>query len=215
MIENRLTKIEFTRILRPILQLEGLQTIKTEFEDVFQEKVKSFNDIIEYTRRYNLTYRGIEIFISGIGDLLKDSVYISLNCRIERKWFHFFKNPTIDFITDLKDVCIEAFNDLSFAKIETAAYIDSYTKSTLESFTYIYDSSAFNSKWKFGNEISPLIIAPSKNNKYYFVEFKFNPNCYFRQDNKTFLKSNWKEHITDITNYVEQQAIALMKSWSK
>ncbi|MCO5285759.1 MAG: hypothetical protein M9898_05050 [Chitinophagaceae bacterium] len=212
MIENKLTKYEFTRILTPILELEGLQKIKTEFEKIFPEKLKSVDDLIEYSRRYNLTYRGGEIFISGIGELSKDSVYISLNCRIGRKRLNFFKNPAIDFINDLKNICIEAIGDLSFKKIEITAYTNTYIESTLESFTYIYDSSAFNSKWKVGSELSPLIIAPSKNSRYYFVEFIFNPNCYFRQDKKTILKDNWEEHITDVTNYEDQQAIARLKS---
>ncbi|HRN46760.1 MAG TPA: hypothetical protein PKW69_01900 [Niabella sp.] len=211
MIENKLTNIELARVLKPILKLEGLAQIKSEFDSVFQEKMQSFDDIIEYTRRYNVTYRGFKIFINGIGCLSKGSIYISLNCRIERKWFHSFYDPTLNFITDLKKIAVEEFNHLSFYKNEINAYPNSYTKRDLERFTYIHDSSAFNSAWNEGTEISPLIISPSKNDKYYFIEFVFNPNCYFRKDNKTFLKENWKEHITDITNYIEQEAIKRMK----
>lgn len=122
MIENKLTFIELNRILRPILKLEDLATIISEYREVFSINLRSLEDIQNYTQKYNVTYQDFRIFIKGLGEIEKDSTYISIDFRLDKKWYHTFKNPTTKIVNDLKIICSTEMNGLSFKKYSTVAF---------------------------------------------------------------------------------------------
>jgi hypothetical protein len=211
MIENKLTGNELNLILSAVLRLENAETILADFKYVFPEKLKTLDDIMEYTRRYLVTYKGFKIFIKGIGELSTGSVYIEIDFRIDKKWWNIVHDPTKKLIKELKEICKKEIDSLTFSKYETNGYSYPYYSKNQQRFTFYYQSYAFNSSWKEGSEVSPLIIAPSENDKYFFVEFSFNANCYSRINNKTILKENWKNYISDTTTFVEKKADELLK----
>ncbi len=211
MIENKLTFNELNNILGPILRLETVDNILREFEYVFSEKIKSLNDTIEYTRRYHVTYRGFKVFFTGIGDLTKNSVYITIDFKITKNWKHYFKNPRKEIVADLKQICKKELDAIKFYPFESIDNTNPNSSTKSEKIIYYYDSSAFNHCFDEGIEMSPTIIATSENHKYYFVEFSFNPNCYTRLDDTTVLKENWMKYIRDIIIYTERIANAILK----
>lgn len=207
MIENRLTFIELKRILRPILRLAGLSTIISEYREVFPTDLQSLKEIQDYTQRYNVTYQGFKIFIKGLDEISNNSTYLSMDFKIEKKWYHHFKNPTSKVIEDLKNICLQELKDLFFSKHTTFAYEQklSYKPSERKEYHFYYDGRSFNSNWSKGQEISTLLIAPSDNEKYYFVEFHYNSSCYCHLNNDIFLKDDWLTHISDVNKYLQKE----------
>lgn len=215
MIENRLTFFELKRMLKPVLRLEGLPKIISEFRNVFPANLQSLSHVQEYTQKYNVTYEGFKVFIKGLHEISPNSICITIDFRISKKWYHYFKHPTSRIVKHLKNICLNDMNGLFFSKCSVFGYdndspYNPQTQGRKEA-SYNYDGRSFNSKWSNGYEVSALLIAPSDNQKYYFVEFHYNSNCYPRLNNEIFLKDNWKEYISDINKYYKEEVELFFK----
>ncbi len=211
MIENKLTKQELKQVITPILKLASFSEIISEISKIFHIETTSSQDIVVQTK-YLITFRGYEVNITFLDDL-GEGVAIVLSFKKKKMWWHVFKNQSRGIVEDLQEVCKEALYKLKFAEIKYSIQ-EKITEPPI-GITYYFDSKAFNSGWKSGYHLSPLVIGEDSHHGKYFVSFLFNPNCYKRNGDEIVLKSNWCEHIEDVTAFLNMKATAIFESWSK
>ena len=202
MIENQLSFSELKSFLQLIIKLEPLSEILPVLGKAFYVENASA-DAIEHQNKYQITYEGYTLNVGYLRQL-KDGVSIIMQFRKPGKWWHQFFNPNKLIVKHLKKICSLEFYNLEFTKYEhfvPATYKDSEYK-----LLFLHDSNTYNSKWKQGYQVSPLIIAPDNHDGKFFVEFHFNAECYQRINNKTIGKLEWRDHISDVVNAIEEEA---------
>lgn len=199
MIENKLTHNELKGLLIPFLRLKSKSNLLNEVGAILGKNLKCLDQISDYTEQYNVCFNNFKLFVSGIDELSQNSNYIHIQLKTEVKWWHSFIDPKKFIINFLKKICEEEIEGVNLVHLKTRGY-DMHGGLSIDC---ICDSSSINYNWHRGNEISSLMICPEKNEKYHFVSFCFNSNCYYRIDNKTVLKSNWENYISDIGHHID------------
>jgi hypothetical protein len=204
MIENKFSEQELTRLLSPFIDLKSPTQIIADVEELLTTKLESFADLQTYTRQYKMTYKGMTFFVYGAGIIQDDRAYISLSFKLEKRWWHLLKSPAKAVLEDLKRICKQKIFGLTFSEYNSRGR-DPLTNENLE-IQFYYQTGALNKKWEESLEISSLLISPSSNEKYFFLEFYFNPNCYSKSQQGIKLASDWDKHVSDVVRYIEREA---------
>lgn len=196
MIKNELTYKEIEKIIRPILKLENILTIKESIYKVLHFTRANPSDKEQYIISSNFTgisstYRGFEIEVRNLND--RDNDYIDVLLRLVRKKTfkdHFFSSKN-KIVKEIKNFCETEISECWFSNFDPGGIIKDDTKEE-----FLYQLGAKNPEWKKQNKISPLTIFIQEKSDQILIEFLFSPDCYERIENKTSLKENWLEIFT-------------------
>jgi hypothetical protein len=196
MIENRLSFIELSNFLSPIIALKNLGDSMISIEQVFDISIPHVDDLYNYLNKYYVQFEGFRLHIREMKKNAEGHIHLHFQLRIDNKWWHNFTLPEKKVIKAIQDICKNQVHNLKFSKYSGTVFEkERYeTKSYLHS--YYYDSMAFNnSSSEDGIALSPLIIGFSNNGKYRFVEFNFCALSYEKQNSKVLLKDNWRDFM--------------------
>ena len=196
MIKNELTYKEIEKIIRPILKIEDILTIKESIYKVLHFKRANPSDkkqyvISSYFTGISSTYRGFEIEVRKLND--RDNDYIDVLLRfVRKKTFkdHFFSSKN-KIVKEIKNFCETEISECWFSDFDPGGISKDDTKEE-----FLYQLGAKNPEWKKQNKISPLTIFIQEKSDQIIIEFLFSPDCYERIENKTSLKKNWLEIFT-------------------
>ena len=193
MINNKLTKLEFEKMIRPILQLERIEVIKENIYSVLHftkcdpTDKRQFRICLE-TTGINSTYKGFQIEIRRLDDVANDYIDVILQFRKRKTIFDFFNNPTKYLVKDLKRICDLDIYEAWFHGFDPGNPVKEYVIDQ-----FLYQLGTLNPDWKEQNKLSPLCVYTKEDFKSYLVELSFSPQCYERKEGKTKLRSNWLE----------------------
>lgn len=196
MIKNELTYQELEKIVRPILRLEDIVTIKESIYRVLHFTKAKPTDKEQYLLSSKFTgitstYRGFEIEIRNLND--RDNDYIDVILRFTKKKTlkDFFINSQGKILKDLKKLCESEIFECWFSDFDPGGIVQADAKED-----FFYQLGTKNPDWKEQNKISPLTIFSQDKSGKLLIEFLFSPDCYERQNNKTVLKENWLKIFT-------------------
>lgn len=207
MIENKLTLHELTRVLRPFLRLEPLESIVPTLQDALGLSVKDRHDLPCQTKVL-LTFDGYRVDIRDLRPITSAAASVIIQFIAKAKWWHgIFRDQNADLVRTLQQICRAEIADLCFARFEKTASGGQFTGDEGgRTLVFLHDSFAFNSDWQAGYDISPLLISPDCHHGNCFIEFQFNGAAYERLGDKTVLRDDWFEHAFSVSAGIDQEA---------
>lgn len=194
MIENRLSFLEFSNFLSPIIALKNLNDSMISIEQVFDISISHVDELYNYLNKYNVSFERFRLHIRDMKKNSEGHIHLHIQLRIDNKWWYSFTLPEERVIKAIQDICKKQIHNLKFSKYTRTVFEKERLETKQRTYSYYYDSLAFkNSSSKDGITLSPLIIGFSNNDKYRFVEFNFCALAYEKQNSKIALKENWEE----------------------
>lgn len=205
MIQNVLQPNELKRFIQPFLQLMDPDAAIGIFSEIIGHQINKREDIVCQTK-IQLLYKGYQIDIRDLRVLEDTALAVSMQFKAKQKWYHnLFKDQNKEIVQDLQSICKSELPEISFRHFTTKGGNPILGNEQFE-LTFIHDSRAFNETWENGRDISPLVIAPDSHDGNCFVEFQFNPSCYFRDDGKTQLRTDWQKNASLVSDEIERSA---------
>ena len=150
-----------------------------------------------------------------------------IGCEPRKKWWHeVFKDPNAELVGDLMRICAGEISGLHAGEITDLQFLDrtlqggTITREPVDLLIF-HDAAAFNEKWDYLWDASPLIIAPEIHHGWCHVSFHFWGGGYERccevneerehgdhaPDNvKTRLRRNWLDFAFDVSRDLAQWA---------
>lgn len=207
MIENKLTLHELTRVLRPFLRLEPLESIVPTLQDALGLSVQNRRDLLCQTKVL-LTFDGYRLDIRDLRPITSAAASVIIQFKAKQKWWHgIFRDQNAGLVRTLQQICRAEIAELEFTRFETTVPGDPLMdQKASQNFVFLHDSFAFNSDWQAGYDISPLLISPDCHHGNCFVEFQFNGAAYERLGDKTVLRDDWFEHAFSVSTGIDQEA---------
>lgn len=190
MIANKLTKIEFNKLLSTIFSLKDIDTIrKTIFELLY---FKPSMPIGEFTPTVNSkitgiysTYKGFEIEITSLVEFgivikfKKDKAFID----------GFFYYPQSLIINSI----IKYFEKEYYRDCFISSNIPNDRQYDLIKYKVFHLKSTSYSKWHKQKELSPIMLIEEERVNRYEIQFQFNFQCFEKLNNRFALKDDWED----------------------
>ena len=207
MIVNELQNYELAKIFETILRLKSPDETLACFEEILQIPIKHKYDVTCQNRTL-VKYKDYRLTISDLRWSEEGSVSMVAQFMRKNQWWHgWLRDQNAILVRDLQMICKTEVDGLSFSKYtKTISQSNIVVTNPPKTLTYFHDKRAWNSEWKIGYEISPLLIMPDSHDGNCFVEFSFNADAYYRQGAKTCLRENWKESASNIIDGIRRDA---------
>ena len=212
MIINELQYHELLGFLQPILRLESYGKISDANKAILKmpmgTTVGTGTSAVPEDERVLLKYKDYRLDILHVRWFDDRGIAIHLHFKTKKKWWHgFLKDQTAELVGDLKRICTEEINHLTFEKYEHISSADIFGNSAEKvKCVYFHDAQAFNKEWQQAWDMSPIIISQDTHDGKCFVEFCFWGGGYIRHDDTTFLRSDWLQYAGDVATDIEQEA---------
>ena len=193
MIINTLTNQEFEKLIKPILKLEDIVSVKSNIYEILHFTKHSASDKRQYIISSENTgirtiYMGFNLDIKRLSDPENDYTGVILQFKRERQLIDYLINPLKKLVEDLKIKCNEELFEALFKSFDPGGLPPQGTEEIFQ-----YQLGTLNPNWREDKKLSPLTIFTRVNEKSFFLELIFCPECYERKSNKTTLKEDWLE----------------------
>ena len=190
MIKNKLTKIEFNKILYSIFCLKDIDTIrKTIFELLYYkppipdgESTPTIN--LETTGIYS-TYKGFEIEISTLIEF-----GIVIRFKKDKAFFDgvLYHPPSL-----ISNHIIRYFEKKYYRDCFVTSNVPYYTQYNLLKYQIFHLKDTLNSNWYKQKKLSPIMLIEEERVNKYEIQFQINLQCFEHVNNRFTLKDNWEE----------------------
>lgn len=229
MIENKLTLHELTKVLRPFLRLEPVDSNFSALQDALGLSGKSYRDLFDQTKIL-FTFDGYHVQFTDLGRMTSAATAVRIQFKAKQKWWHIksqkwwhgiFPDQNASLVRTLQEICRAEIADLDFSRFETTLprirksvpSIRDWHVEDEVNIVYFHDSAAFNSDWQEPCDISPLLIGTDCHHGNCFVSFVFNGAAYERLRKRTVL-DEFKGKGTVLNEFWVAHASSVSKSFA-
>ena len=215
MLVNELTAYELEQIIKPVIQMQPMSRVCSEIGEVLGIP-KADRKKIQEQVKFRLRYKGFDAFFYDLRWLRGRGACMTLQFKRPATesqkrlttWFgeshRRMDKACGEVVQTLKSITLKEMPGIELTATDVTGH--SWLFRGEFQFRVFYPKGAFNSDWKQGHDVSPLMISDDYNSEggNWFVSWTFNAGAFVRRDGKTILRENWKEHANDLSKSVDE-----------